>query len=38
MSVTFGGGITIVNGSRSPPARTEREASARNAPFVSHCS
>ncbi len=25
-AVTFGGGITIVNGARSPPARAERDA------------
>ena len=28
IAVTFGGGMTIVNGVRSPPARFDREASA----------
>src|SRR5690349_14179519 len=37
MSVMFGGGITMVNGSRSPPTRAERDASATKTPFASQC-
>jgi hypothetical protein len=36
MSVTLGGGITIANGSRSPPTRAERAASAVKHPASSH--
>ena len=35
-AVTFGGGITMVNGSRSPPLCEERGALAPNAPERSH--
>src|SRR3982751_328089 len=36
MPVTLGGGITIVYGSRSPPTRSERAASAAKHPASSH--
>src|SRR5256714_15638507 len=37
MPVTLGGGITIVNGTRSPPMRDERVASAAKHSAPSHC-
>src|SRR5256885_14426940 len=37
MPVTLGGGITIVTGTRSPPMRDERVASAAKHSAPSHC-